>query len=170
MVTSFYWRHSSSICWEFHSSPGPCYRHPYKMSTLAFNVRGMQAKVGVSIAKDLNVELTDKTLECSTLLNARELVSCLEDLSFVGRVGASNAWVVVTSNSHNCSNWSILCSQRCAHARLLLPESACNRACPSMSSIPQPFSKLLLSISSRLDGVLPRWSWGCCGCREQAAG
>ena len=63
----------------------------FKMSTLAFNVRAMQAKVGVSIAKDLNVELTDKILDCSTLLNARELVSCLEDLSFVGRVGASNA-------------------------------------------------------------------------------
>ena len=61
------------------------------MSTLAFNVRGMQAKVGVSIGKDLDIELDDKTQECSTLLNARELVSCLEDLSFVGRVGASNA-------------------------------------------------------------------------------
>jgi hypothetical protein len=39
------------------------------------------------------------------MINARELVSCLADLSFVGRVGASNAWVIVTSNSHNCSNW-----------------------------------------------------------------
>jgi hypothetical protein len=56
-----------------------------------FNVRGMQAKVGVSITKDLHKDLPDKALECSTLINARELVSCLEDLSFVGRVGASNA-------------------------------------------------------------------------------
>ena len=51
----------------------------------------MQAKVGISIAKNIDVALSDKSLECSTLLNARELVSCLEDLHFVGRVGASNA-------------------------------------------------------------------------------
>ena len=61
------------------------------MSTLMFNVRGMQAKVDVSIATDLHIQLDDRTQECSTLPNARELVSCLEDLSFVGRVGASNA-------------------------------------------------------------------------------
>jgi len=61
------------------------------MSTLMFNVRAMQAKVEVSITKDLCIQLGDRTQECSTLLNARELVSCLEDLSFVGRVGASNA-------------------------------------------------------------------------------
>jgi len=61
------------------------------MSTLMFNVRAMQAKVDVSITEHLHIELSDKTQECSTLLNARELVSCLEDLSFVGRVGASNA-------------------------------------------------------------------------------
>ena len=53
------------------------------MSTLAFNVRGMQAKVGVSITKDPHKDVPDKIMECSTLINARELVSCLEDLSFV---------------------------------------------------------------------------------------
>ena len=63
------------------------------MSTLAFNVRGMQAKVAVSISitMDLHKDVPDKALECSTMINARELVSCLPDLSFVGRVGASNA-------------------------------------------------------------------------------
>jgi len=50
----------------------------------------MQAKVGVSIAKDVNVELTDKTLDPPQCPRAR-LLRCLEDLSFVGRVGASNA-------------------------------------------------------------------------------
>ena len=74
------------------------------MSTLAFNVRGMQAKVGVSITTDLHKDVPDKVMECSTMINARELVSCLADLSFVGRVGASNARVIVTSNGHNCSN------------------------------------------------------------------
>ena len=61
------------------------------MSTLAFNVRGMQAKVGVSITTDLHKDVPDKVMECYTMINARELVSCLPDLSFVGRVGASNA-------------------------------------------------------------------------------
>jgi len=36
------------------------------MSVLAFNCRGMQAKVGVSIAKHIDVALSDKSLECST--------------------------------------------------------------------------------------------------------
>jgi hypothetical protein len=74
------------------------------MSVLAFNCRGMQATFcyhhlcflpcsgRVSIAKNIDVALGDKSLECSTLLQSRELVSCLlEDLHFVGRVGASNA-------------------------------------------------------------------------------
>jgi hypothetical protein len=60
------------------------------MSVLAFNCCGKQAK-GISIAKHIDIALSDKSQECSTLLYARELVSCLEDLSFVGRVGASNA-------------------------------------------------------------------------------
>jgi hypothetical protein len=61
------------------------------MSTLAINIRGMQAKVTASITTDLHKDVPDKVMECSTLVNARELVSCLTDLSFVGRVGASNA-------------------------------------------------------------------------------
>jgi hypothetical protein len=60
------------------------------MRVLAFNCRGMQAKVGISIAKHLEVALND--IAWSTPPScARELVSCLKDLPFVGRVGASNA-------------------------------------------------------------------------------
>jgi len=122
------------------------------MSTLAFNVRGMQAKVGVSITTDLHKDVPDKVMECYTMINARELVSCLADLSFVGQATHESLSRAIASIAPIDAN---LCSQWCAHARLLLPECACIRACPSMSSIPQPLTKLLLSITSRLDGVLP---------------
>jgi len=43
----------------------------------------MQAKVGISIAKNIDVALSDKSLECSTLLNAHARYYSLSVLVFM---------------------------------------------------------------------------------------
>ena len=81
-----------------------------------------------------------------------------------------NSWKVTqfdcSQSTKNLCSHPNRCKLMCSHPNRcksmcactpLLPECACIHACPSMSSIPQPFRNLLYfcSISSRLDGVLP---------------